>query len=371
VKIELFSCSGGMAEGFRRAGITFDVVIDKDANAVTSYARNHRHRPVQMDAEDLLRLVHLGFAPPAVDLLVADPPCTPWSRAGSRKGLDDDRDQLVTTVELIRALRPLCWLIANVPGLDDGPNLKHVHATIGSIAGYHVDFRRLDAADYGVPQRRVRPFWFGRPASSEPLRWPAPTHSDPSELGMIAETRAPWITCRDALGHLSAEDRGKPIRIRWRDDTDHRPSSIDEPAKTLTRNTHSDGALLVHERHPVSAANEPSRAVTGSDGGGAKGARVIEWPWDRPSTTVFEDPRLLPPGSHPKTGSIMSQPNAVAITERAAAILQGFPEGWHFAGATKRSRWSQIGQAMPPGLAQPVAEAIATWMAQHAIVRSA
>jgi DNA (cytosine-5)-methyltransferase 1 len=369
-----------MAEGFRRAGVTFDVVIDKDANAVTSYARNHRHRPVQMDAEDLLRLVHLGFAPPAVELLVADPPCTPWSRAGSRKGLEDERDQLVTTIELIRALRPVCWLIANVPGLDDGPNLKHVHATIGSIAGYHVDFRRLDAADFGVPQRRVRPFWFGRPSDSEPLRWPAPTHSEPGELGLIGESRAPWITCRDALGHLAPADLGRAVRMRFRgrESADpkrsgskarasalsepagvvttrqngdgnvlvfdnHKPSDPDRPARTITRNTPGDGALLAHERHPVSSIDEPSRAVTASDGGGAKGARVLE----------------------------LDAPNAVVLTERAAAILQGFPDGWHFAGDTKKARWSQIGQAMPPGLAQPVAEAIASWMAQHAIARSA
>lgn len=46
-------------------------------------------------------------------------------------------------------------------------------------------------------------------------------------------------------------------------------------------------------------------------------------------------------------------------SERAAAILQGFPDGWHFVGKTKRARWSQIGQAMPPPLAAAVARAIA------------
>jgi site-specific DNA-cytosine methylase len=49
---------------------------------------------------------------------------------------------------------------------------------------------------------------------------------------------------------------------------------------------------------------------------------------------------------------------AIKLSEKAAAILQGFPEGWTFCGKTKESRWSQIGMAMPPGLAEPVARAI-------------
>jgi DNA (cytosine-5)-methyltransferase 1 len=60
----------------------------------------------------------------------------------------------------------------------------------------------------------------------------------------------------------------------------------------------------------------------------------------------------------------MSDANAIKLSERAAAILQGFPEDWHFAGKTKASRWSQIGMAMPPGLAEPVARSIVNWFAK-------
>ena len=54
----------------------------------------------------------------------------------------------------------------------------------------------------------------------------------------------------------------------------------------------------------------------------------------------------------------MSLPDAVLLSERAAAILQGFPESWVFCGNTKTARWAQIGQAMPPALAEAVARAI-------------
>jgi site-specific DNA-cytosine methylase len=98
---------------------------------------------------------------------------------------------------------------------------------------------------------------------------------------------------------------------------------------------------------------ETVTARTGRVGGGA--AHVKSWPWDVASTTVMAGiPKIAAPGEHMgHTG-----PNAVVLSELAATILQGFPESWFFAGKTKKARWSQIGQAMPPGLAEPVARAV-------------
>lgn len=482
MKMEIFSCSGGLAKGFADEGIEFDLVVDKDKNAVESYAHNLGHRPVQMDAEDLLRMVYLGWRPAErVHLLVADPPCTPWSRAGARKGMADKRDQLRTTVELIRLLQPYCFLVANVPGLDDLPNLKHVHATIGSLRDYLVQYVSLDAASYGVPQHRHRPFWFGRPAGTPELRWPSPTHgADVRNLSIPGCELQPYVTCRQALAHLSLKELGKPIRMRMRRcngkqhssvpdrparvvgtsnlsdgnvlapaprvsrarRANHKPSDPDRPARTITGNTHSDGALLERDRHPISYLDAPARVVSSSQPGnggavlemdpraiqvdpsgillangkhpvneldkpsftvttkgdmrGAQGACVLaieqglgEWPWDRPATTVTAGDRLAPPGHHGSSflsAKDLDQPsltvtrkdrvgtpgrngrrhpqswNAIKLSERAGAILQGFPETWKFLGKTKEERWSMIGQAMPPGLARPVAHSVRVWL---------
>jgi site-specific DNA-cytosine methylase len=81
---------------------------------------------------------------------------------------------------------------------------------------------------------------------------------------------------------------------------------------------------------------------------------------------VQSDERLAPPGHHDASWTTRSLPDAVVISEKAAAILQGFPDGWVFCGKTKRSRWSQIGQAMPPKLAAAVAIEVARWMRCHA-----
>jgi DNA (cytosine-5)-methyltransferase 1 len=129
--LELFSCSGGMAEGLRRAGLLVTTAIDFDPDACASYAANLGHAPIRMDVRDVLRLDWRPRAP--IDLFVADPPCTPWSRAGKRKGLDDEHDMLLETVALVRALAPRAFLIANVPGLDDGPNWPVVQRTIEAV----------------------------------------------------------------------------------------------------------------------------------------------------------------------------------------------------------------------------------------------
>jgi DNA-cytosine methyltransferase len=418
MNIEIFCCSGGMAEGFRRAGITFDLAFDWSKDACDSYAKNLGHRPIQMDVHDLVRMVgalvhghaHVPWAGGTlwdVDLLVADPPCTPWSRAGKRQGLADPKDMIGPTFELIRLLRPKAFLIGNVPGLDDDKNWNVMTERLQPFhkLGYCVaDFLRLDAADYGVPQHRVRPFWYGH-RIGRCLRIPPRTHCDPKDLRTCAlfDELLPWVTCRQALGHLPPAQLGKPVRLRHRSQNGTQIASIpDRPARVVGTSNLSDGnvlapaeaairkkrkrapdevnmsspseedkpsrsirssprgaqALLTNERHPINQPDAPSYTLTSKgDGRGAQGACVMQWPWDRPSTTIQQDERIPPPGHHDEF-STRSMPNAVRLSEKAAAILQGFPEDWLFAGKTKKARWAQIGMAMPPALAQAVGREI-------------
>lgn len=408
--IEVFCCSGGLSEGFRRAGLPVSMAFDYDEDACDSHEANTGLRPIRVDVHDVLRMIGAGASLGPVDLFIADPPCTPWSRAGKRQGRDDDRDMIDATVAVIRAIRPVAWLIANVPGLDDGPNWPIVQETIGGLTrdGYCIDFSRLDAADYGVPQHRVRPFWYGHARGTPCIRWPARTHGGPSECGETLpgfDGLRPWVTCRQALGHLSPEDLGTPVRLRWRgcqgkqiasvpdrparvvgtsnlsdgnvlahaDDAIRkvrrsqrdpgrkaRASGIDEVASVVTTRQNGDGNTLVMgpNPHKPSSPSSPSRTMTrNAMGDGA----LIEWPWDRPATTVTSTDRLAPAGHH--EASFLSGANAIKLSEKAAAILQGFPNGWVFAGATKKARWSQIGMAMPPPLGEAVARSIAAQLA--------
>ena len=305
MNLELFPCSGGVALGFRRAGIEFDLAIDADPDACASYEANLGHRPVQMDARDFLRLVRDGGWRPKtrIELFVADPPCTPYSRAGKRLGPADERDMLGVTVELIDLLRPVAWVIANVPGLDDADQweavVKPVIGGMAQRAGYCVDYASMDAADHGVPQRRIRPFWFGHPVGTPCIRWPAPTHADPATLVTLPlpgiAPLEPWVTTlrphamaphgKTALAHLDERELGRKVRLRWKTGTDHRPGEPGEPgepAKTLTTNPNSDGAIIAwgsedHKPRGLCEADAPAATIVagGTSLGGGPATTVL------------------------------------------------------------------------------------------------
>jgi site-specific DNA-cytosine methylase len=532
ISVELFPCAGGMAEGFKRAGVHFDLAIEWMKNHVESYETNIGHRPVCMDVRDFVRMLKLSPMQRRVRLLVADPPCTPWSRSGKRLGTDDHRDMLRETCDLIRLIRPDAYLIGNVPGLDDGPNLGVVQQLIGSLSeiGYcSADFARLNAANYGVPQHRIRPFWFGH-LSGPCIMWPEPTHGDPDELRdqltlPMVHALKPWITCGQALKHLTTEELGRPVKLRKREEGKRKAdeftlqdprgglnglNTTDAPSHAIVRNTHGNGCIMTWNEkhapadprspsptvgarsrsqsagvimvddedtddpvlrayqdvdgnaetgwvdptpemstlhytpnHPPSFDDEPAMAVRAGGGEGARvalainapktgrrrkrddgrvgqgnrvgssenasatitakvsrvgagEAHVLEWPWDRPATTVQGDDRLPPPGHHDEDYAFMSLPNAVVISEKAASVLQGFPDflvckcgrstheipwekhpkkcfvcgqtydvqPWAFIGKTKKERWSQLGQAMPAPLAFAVATSVVRQLRQ-------
>jgi DNA (cytosine-5)-methyltransferase 1 len=382
ISVELFSCAGGMALGFERAGIRFDHAFDADPNACASYEANLRRAPIRCDVRELLEAPEDAW--PRIDLLVADPPCTPWSRSGKRRGLDDERDMLRATCKLIERARPRCFLIGNIPGLDDAKAwAQAVQPVIGGLAafGYCVlDYTSLDAADFGVPQHRRRPFWFGHPRGTPCLRWPLPTHGDGSTARL--DGCAPWVTCRDALAHLSIDELGTPVELCRQDRPDGRsvadrrngsrvgghPAVAAGPSLAVTvAGAGKAGLVLVTDtQHPHHEIDAPARVVRAGCGGGANRALALPRSWHRqpvsqsqrrsdpnaPSATVTTSPH--------KGGAI----NAVKLSERAAAILQGFPDAWSFVGATKSARWAQIGQAMPPGLAEAVASSIVEWFAR-------
>lgn len=315
MNVELFGCSGGMALGFRRAGVEFDLVVDADPHAVASYEANLGHRPMQADVRDVLRRLQDGWRPAErVGLLVADPPCTPWSRAGKRKGQADERDMLAETMAIIELLMPDCWMIANVPGLDDSSHWDSVvKPVIGETAvrlGYCVDYASLNAANYGVPQTRVRPFWFAHKVGTPCIRWPAPTHCDPAKMATLplpgVDPLEPWVTCREALRHLPLEELGSPVRLRWRS-ADARASKADKPARTQlgSRPGVQSPSLLVNPGHGPVDADQPARstAVGGSRADRGVPHVLVVHPRhppseaDKPARTQIHGNGTSPPGA--------------------------------------------------------------------------
>jgi DNA (cytosine-5)-methyltransferase 1 len=154
------------------------------------------------------------------DLLAGGPPCQPFSSAGKQLALNDPRGRLFEHfVRLAAELQPRLVVFENVRGLvtapgpsgEPGEALALVRAEFERI-GYATSFALLNAADYGVPQRRVRLFMLGTTRAPIPL-FPEPTHAEAGGASLLFGVRKTWITLGEFLANHGApreEDVERP-----------------------------------------------------------------------------------------------------------------------------------------------------------------
>jgi DNA (cytosine-5)-methyltransferase 1 len=161
--VDLFSGCGGLTTGLRGAGFDVLLAVDNDPLAIKCYRLNHRkttlwHRDIKtVSGEEILSTFSLK--PGELDLLAGCPPCQGFSSLrtlnGSRRVVDVRNDLISDFGRLALELRPKTVLMENVPGLGNDLRLK-VLANRLRRSGYKVRWKTLNAADYGVPQRRRR-----------------------------------------------------------------------------------------------------------------------------------------------------------------------------------------------------------------------
>ncbi len=290
--LDLFCGAGGLSLGFWVCG--FDVIgLDYDAEAVKTYRRNFGEASC-VDLNDVRRF------PPA-DVLIAGPPCQPWSRAGTRLGVRDGRDGLDIVTRSVRDVRPRAVVVENVPDLARSSNRQHVDRFEAQLdqMGYTVREFVLNAADHGVPQKRRRIFITavlnGRELDA-PTAW--------SER--IAVRKAiPGTYRREAASARLLS----PVMDAY-----------------IERYEQASGCRVPRDLHP----DRPSRTLTVRNLTGATGDMM----------------RLRLPDGRRRT-----------LTVREAARLQSFPDWFRFQGSD-RSKLTQIGNAVPPLLARAVAATV-------------
>jgi len=195
--LDLFCGAGGMTLGFEQAGYDVIAGVDNDETAVETYERNFDHRGVQ---EDLVAIdppqfeLRYDIEPDDVDIVVGGPPCQGYSTANLQRDEDDPRNNLVFRfARYVEYYQPRSFVMENVTGIesiDDGETIELLYDAFEE-AGYDVDHATLNAADYGVPQKRRRVFFVGvrDDVDSEP-QFPETTHAPQSEIESQNETRA-------------------------------------------------------------------------------------------------------------------------------------------------------------------------------------
>ncbi len=343
--ISLFTGAGGLDIGLETAGFHTVVAVDNDAACVATLRASKEARvPIpQADGRPYLegtKIVHVGvealasndLRPDGVgqewvpDLLAGGPPCQPFSSSGKQRGVEDPRGRLFEHfVRLAAELRPKLILFENVRGLVTarGPNgepgevLLLVRRAFEEI-GYATTFALLNAADYGVPQRRVRCFMMASRCTPLPL-FPAPTHAERPTQTLFGP-RLPWVTLGEFLAAQPAADEADIVRPSrtLAAQLANLPAGSGLKSPGVRETTRPGGHWGYKQGTFIADLNKPARTVTA--------ASTQDW-------VRLQD------------GSLRR------LTWRECAALQGFPPQWRFVGSAV-SRFRQIGNAVPVAFGQ-------------------
>lgn len=232
--ISLYTGVGGLDFGMEAAGFETVAAVEMDRASCRTIELNRPWAILPGDIHDISSHDILGRAGIGVgeaDVLIAGPPCQPFSKSsywvsGDTLRLDDPRaSTLAAFLRVLRDTKPRAFLLENVPGLAYETKSEGLELLLNGIAQvnreaktrYSAHWSVLNAAAYGVPQARERLFLVGS-RDGTPFRFPAPTHSDPEPTDMFDAQREPFRTAWDAIGDLSKHPEGEAgltVNGRW------------------------------------------------------------------------------------------------------------------------------------------------------------
>lgn len=179
--LDLFSGCGGLALGFEAAGFK-TTGMEMDEDCCDTYNNNLRGNCIQ-------QILTLDTEFPEADIVIGGPPCQPFSVRGKQGGNGDTRNGFPVFIKAIREIHPRLWLLENVRGLLYR-NRRYFDSVIKELVGlgYRVDYRILNAYDYGAPQNRERIIIVGHNGS---FQYPSPLRKR--------------VTAGDAVGEFASQ----------------------------------------------------------------------------------------------------------------------------------------------------------------------
>lgn len=364
IAVELFAGAGGLALGSMSAGFSHAAVIEWNKNACQTLRKNRELGRIDWPIHQC-DVREFDFRPyEGAELLAGGPPCQPFSIGGKHRGEADHRNMFPEALRAVREIQPKFVLLENVKGLlresfsdfFEYVVLQLRFPEIRQLAGedwpahlarlreavkrpprlglrYDVSFRKLNAADYGVPQRRERVFIVAsRCDLNMAWRFPEPTHSQDALL------REQWVTGKYWERHkVSKKERGAipstfHSRIRrlqqkslldvgllpWRTVRDalHDLPEPEEDNQGVANHVLMPGAR-VYGGHTGSPIDEPAKTLKAGDHGVPGGENML----------AFRDGRVR------------------YFTVRESARLQTFPDDFVFEGSWTESM-RQLGNAV-------------------------
>ena len=374
---DLFCGTGGFSMGFANSTYgNFQVAfgIDLLESSVSTFKLNHRKaaslandiRKVRRSEVARLTKIKKG----SLDILVGGPPCQGFSsiRPFRSSNEDDPRNSLFEEyASFVNYFRPKIFILENVVGLathKGGRTLETMEECFLSL-GYETDWKLLNAAHFGVPQKRERFILIGVERGGV-IAFPEPTHQfkgatigfkdksrllDPGTMKKSSEKRLPnAISAMEAIGDLPPIASGEEARSYSSDpftefQKDRRKMSSNLKLHTATKHSSKMLEIIRHSGKNIDCI--PKHLIT--SGFSSCYSRLAA---DEPAVTITVN--FVHPASnrciHPKLDR--------ALTPREGARLQSFDDDFEFAGSRTQIT-KQIGNAVPPLLGQAVADAIA------------
>lgn len=353
--VELFAGSGGLGTGFANAGFNIISANDVWEAASKTYVANHPNvKYVVKDIADLSGeelLEGTGYTKNDVDVIIGGPPCQGFSTLGKRF-IDDPRNKLFKEyVRLVNEIRPKFFVMENVAGIlsmEKGKVLENILKSFKEI-DYKLEYKLLNAAEYGVPQQRERTIFIGTRMDVE-IKYPEKTHTLSNEQKLKKA-----LTLWDAIGDLPQSDDEeittytsepknnyqKKIRNGATILANHKPSTHNEKAKKMMK-------YIPMGKSVWDVKNDIPKELIPTSGYGNTYARLNA---NEPGMTITRNFACISSSRciHPYLNR--------GLTAREAARIQSYPDNYIFKGS-KSDIHLQIGNSVPPILAEKIANTI-------------
>lgn len=328
--IDLFSGCGGLTQGLKRAGFCVLGAVEIDERASATYTLNHPE--VHVWPQDIRGLSaraitrRLRIRKGQLDLLAGCPPCQGFSTMrtlnGNRSNRDKRNDLLLEFLRLVEELEPKAIMMENVPGLAKNGRFKLFRKRLKEL-GYIGEPDVLDAAEYGVPQRRNRLIYV---AGFKRAIVPGRASKSPKTVRQAISTLPPAGQSGDAVHDMP----------------EHRSPEVHEIIKAIPKDGGSRRSLPPSQQLKCHKSCDGFKDVYG------------RMSWDKVAPTITSG------CFNPSKGRFLHPDEDRAITVREAALLQGFPRKYRFkADYGKIANALMIGNALPPPFIAAHARSIA------------
>jgi len=347
--VSLFSGCGGLDLGITNAGFKVVLANDNDSFCQSSYLANNPDATFHLGSvceltEKKLR-EYLGSDFDGIDLLVGGPPCPPFSksrfyRKDKPRGIDDPAgwETLSGYFNVLAELKPRAFLLENVPGMEYKAHSDAlVYATDrASELGYSCSKKVVNAANYGIPQIRERFIMVG--LLDGYYEFPSETHHNAiKQTDLFGETKDPWLTAGDAISDLDTEENA----------SDEGHFAGGKHHSLLNEIPQGDNYLFFTEKRGYPNPKFEWRSRYWSF--------LLKLSPDLPSWTIQAR-------RSNNMGPFHWRNRILRIEE--IKRLQTFPDDWILSGNVER-QWRQVGNAVPPLLAEVIAKSIYSALRTH------